>query len=273
MSETITLTCRGAVESPLEVDGLTPDRLAGLAEAEIASLGVRAGTRVARLGDFFTVRGGRSDRVRIEGTLDQVHGLGSGLASGELVIDGSAGDRVGAQMTGGTLHVLGRVGHDAGVAMAGGVLQVDGSAGDRLGGATPGAARGMTGGEIVVRGSAGAEAAMRARRGLVVVGGDAGDHAARAIIAGTLVVFGRTGADPGRGSKRGSIIAIGGIPVPATYAYACTFAPPVVCLLMTYLARRFGITAPLAVVHGRYRRYCGDAGQPGKGEILEWIGE
>jgi formylmethanofuran dehydrogenase subunit C len=157
--------------------------------------------------------------------------------------------------------------------MAGGTLRVAGGAGDRLGAAMPGASRGMTGGEIIVRGSAGAEAGARVRRGLIVVGGDAGALGARCMIAGTLVVLGRAGAGSGFGSKRGTLLAVGGIEVPATYAYACTYRPPFVRLTMTYLHRRHGFTIDERTVNGRYRRYCGDAGDPGKGEILEWVAE
>jgi hypothetical protein len=106
------------------------------------------------------------------------------------------------------------------------------------------------------------------RRGLVVVAGDTLEHAARAAFAGTLVVLGRTGAHPGRGNKRASIIAAGDIDVPSTYRYACTLQPPWVRLLMTYLRRQYGVSIDDRVLEGRYRRYCGDAGDPGKGEIL-----
>jgi formylmethanofuran dehydrogenase subunit C len=129
----------------------------------------------------------------------------------------------------------------------------------------------MTGGEIVVDGAAGADVAARARRGLVVVGGSTGPDTARSMIAGTVVVIGRTGPHPGRGSKRGSIVALDGIDVPSTYIYACTFEPPHVRLLLTYLRRTFALTVPESAVDGVYRRYCGDAGDPGKGEILELI--
>ena len=119
-----------------------------------------------------------------------------------------------------------------------------------------------------MRGSAGDEVAARARRGLVVVGGDAGEHAARAMIAGTLVVVGRTGAHAGRGNKRGSLVAIGGIDVPPTYRYACTYQPPHLRLTFTYLHRRYGFPVDGRILDGRFRRYCGDAGEIGKGEIL-----
>ena len=88
MSDVVTLSRRGTAEGPLEVEGVTADRIAGLGEREIASLPVRVGSRAAKLGDFFDVRGGRAARVRIDGDVAQVHGIGAGMAGGELVIDG-----------------------------------------------------------------------------------------------------------------------------------------------------------------------------------------
>jgi formylmethanofuran dehydrogenase subunit C len=271
VSGTVTLVLRAGLDHPIDVEGVTPDRMAGLANREIAGLAIWAGARAVQVGDFFDVVGERSARVRVEGTSRLVEGLGAGTAGGELLVAGDAGARVAAGMTAGRVEVRGSVGDDAGLAMAGGILRVVGNAGDRLAAAAPGASKGMTGGEIVVGGAAGAGAAARARRGLVVVAGDAGAEAGRAMIAGTLVVFGRTGPGPGRGSRRGSIVAIGGIDVPPTYRYACTFQPPHVRLLMTYLQRRYALAVDRRIVEGRYRRYCGDAGIPGKGELLEWI--
>jgi formylmethanofuran dehydrogenase subunit C len=273
VSEVVTLSLRAPLDQGVEVEGLTPDRLALLDERDIALLPVWVGSRAAQIGEFFRVTGGRSARVRIEGDLSRVDGIGAGTVSGEIVIEGSGGSRVAAGMTGGRIEVRGNVGQDAGLAMEGGALIVRGNAGDRLGAAVPGAAKGMTGGEIVVTGSAGREAAAHARRGLIVVVGDVGNEAGRAMIAGSLVVFGLTGEGPGRSSKRGSIVAAGGIDIPRSYRYACTYRPPHVRLTMTYLRRRYGLTIDERLVAGRYRRYCGDAGEPGKGEILEWIAE
>ena len=271
MRETVTLSLRAPVDVSLEVDGVTADRIAGLAEREIAALPVRLGARQAELGDFFSVRGERSDRVRVEGALAQVHGLAAGTTRGEMIIDGDAGCLVAAKMTGGSVDVRGNVADEAGAAMTGGTLRVAGNAGDRLGAAVPGSANGMMGGEIVIGGSSGADAAARARRGLVVIAGNAGRYAGRAMIAGTLIVLGRTGAEPGRASKRGTIVAVGGIEVPITYWHACTFQPPHVRLTITYLRRRYRLDIDDRVAGGVYRRYCGDAGDRGRGEILEWV--
>lgn len=246
----ITMTLRTRLDALLDLEGVAPDQCAALSGREIAALPVVSGGRLAALGDFFTVSGERSPHVRMVGDLSRANRVGAGMAGGTIVVEGDVGD-------------------EAGLAMSGGALRIDGSAGERLGAARPGASRGMTGGEIVVTGSAGRGAAARLRRGLIVVGGDVGDDPACDIIAGTLVVLGRTGSRPGLRSKRGSIVAAGPIEVPSTYRYACTFEPPFTRLLLTYLRRTYQLTIPDAVVHGRYHRHCGDAGVPGKGEILE----
>jgi len=253
VSDAVVLTVNAGLDAPLDLSGITPDRCANLSQSEIAALPVWVGGRRARLGDVCDVHGERALRLDVDGELENVHGLG-------------------ARMTGGLLHVHGHAGDDAGQAMSGGVLRVDGHAGERLGGPSPGASKGMTGGEIVVFGSAGASAAALARRGLVAVAGGVGAHAGRGMIAGTLLALGPLGELPGIGSKRGSIVAAGGVAVPASYRFACCYEPPHVRLLLTSLRRRFGFPCDPALLNGRFDRYCGDAGDPGKGEILVWTG-
>jgi formylmethanofuran dehydrogenase subunit C len=204
------------------------------------------------VGDLFDVHGGGASRLEVEGDLSLVDHVGAGMIGGEMVVRGHVGD-------------------GAGMAMSGGVLRVFGNAGHRLGGGLPGASKGMTGGEIVVDGNAGDDAGARMRRGLVVVAGSSGASAGRAMIAGTLAVFGTVGDHPAEGNKRGSLIAIRDIPVPSSYRFACTYEPPFVRLLMTYLERRYGLPLPAHARDGLYRRYCGDAAGPGKGEILALV--
>src|SRR5688500_15523460 len=129
MPDGIRLSLRGPLTDLIEIDGLTPDRAAGLSTAEIAALPGMVGSRRASVGDFFTVTGERSDRVQVEGDLRNVDGLGAGTAGGEMVIDGSVGRRVGAGMTGGWIDVRGDASDDAGIGMQGGALRVAGDAG------------------------------------------------------------------------------------------------------------------------------------------------
>lgn len=271
MSDAVVLTWRGGADGRVEIDGLTADRTAQLDEGGIARLLVRIGRSEARLGDLFDVRGGRSDRLRISGDLRTVDGLVAGTAGGETIVEGSVGDRLAAGMRGGWVDVRGDAGHAAGLAMSGGALRIVGTAGDRLGAGEPGASKGMTGGEIIVNGDAGGEAAARLRRGLVVVTGSVGSDPGRAMIAGTLAVFGAVASPAARGSKRGSLIALDRIEIPETYRYACTYQPPYMRLLLTYLRRRYGIGVEDEALNGRYRRYCGDLGTVGKGEILHLV--
>lgn len=271
MSERVVLTLRAPLDHSIEADGLVPDRLGLLDESEIAALPVRAGRERRVLGDYFHVSGGRSATCTVVGDVRRLSGLGTGMAGGALVIEGDAGERLAAGMSGGRVEVTGSVGDDAGVAMSGGSLHVRGSAGDRLAANFPGASRGMTGGEVVVEGSAGADVGARMRRGLVFIGGSVGVHSARSIIAGTVIVIGNVGAEPAFASKRGTLVAAGEIVVPVTYRYACTYEPPHVRLALTYLARRHDLAIDPRLVRGPYRRFCGDAGTVGKGEILEWV--
>jgi formylmethanofuran dehydrogenase subunit C len=236
---TFVLTLRGGITERIDASAIATDRACWV------------GRRRVPLAELFEVKGEPGPDVRIVGDLRRVDGLGAGMSAGTLTIEGDVGD-------------------GAGVAMSGGLLRILGSAGDRLGAPLPGASRGMTGGEIIVDGNVGAKAATRVRRGLVVVGGDAGPGAAHAMIAGTILVAGQLGAGAGLWSKRGSVIALGPVEIPATYAYACTYRPPFVPVLLRYLqrVRAFAIDARFAT--GLYKRWTGDIADVGKGEILEW---
>jgi formylmethanofuran dehydrogenase subunit C len=190
--------------------------------------------------------------VRLEGDLERVEGIGTGMTGGEIAVEGN-------------------VGRDVGLQMAGGRIDIRGNAGDNAGGAQPGAARGMTGGELVIRGAAGDDVGARMRRGLVVVTGEAGRGAARGLIAGTVVLCGGAGRGAGRFVKRGSLVALRALERPATFRYACTYRPPHVLLLFRYLRARYGLEIADHYVTGRYERYAGDMAELGKGEILQWV--
>jgi formylmethanofuran dehydrogenase subunit C len=206
------------------------------------------------LGDLFDLSGTPSGLIRFEGDLRRA-------------------DRIGAALSEGTVEVRSGVGHEAGIGMSGGVLEVQGNAGDRVAGAEPDARRGMTGGELLVRGSVGAEPGVRMRRGLVVVAGSVAARAGPGMIAGTVLVFGDAGPSPGIGSKRGSVIALGRIEIPATYRYACTYQPDHLRLTLLRLRDRYRLKVLKRHLTGFYRRYSGDLGDLGRGEILAWTAE
>jgi formylmethanofuran dehydrogenase subunit C len=269
MSDRITLSLRAPLAHPISASAIAPDRFAALSSQEIAALELWDGRNAVALGDVFTVSGERAMSVVLEGELAQLHEVGTMMAAGSLEIKSSIGNTLGARMSGGTITVQGSAGNDAGSAMGGGSIAIDGNAGDRVGGALPGASKGMTGGDIVVRGSAGREAGARMRRGTLYCG-SVGDNAGIGMIAGNLIVAGAIGSSVGNGNKRGSIVALEGVHVPPTYAYACTYRPPHIPLMLLSLRARFGIVVDDAHLHGLYKRYSGDLAEIGKGEILEW---
>ena len=207
-----------------------------------------------QLGDLFEVQGEPNGRISLTGNLEHADRLGAGLSEGEVVVDGN-------------------VGREAGLAMAGGTLDISGNAGSRAGAAQLGFRRGMTGGELIVRGSTGVEGGAAMRRGLLVIVGAAGSQTGLGMIAGSVVVFGPAGPDTGLWSKRGSVIALGRISPPATYAYACTFQPVYLRLLLNRLRTSYGLPVRRRHLNGFYRRYSGDMAESGKGEILEWTAE
>jgi formylmethanofuran dehydrogenase subunit C len=269
MSDRITLTLRAPLEHPLEADAIAADRFAALGTHEISALRLWDGRNSIALGDVFSVKGERSQSVALEGDLAMLHGVGSLMSSGTLEITGSIGNSVGARMRGGAIRVQGSAGNDAGSAMAGGSLVIAGSAGDRVGGALPGASKGMTGGDIIVHGGVGREAGARMRRGILYCAA-ASAGVGLGMIAGNIIVAGAIGDEVGAGNKRGTIVALGGVRVPPTYAYACTYRPPHLSLMLLFLRARYALSVNDAHLHGLYRRYSGDLAEIGKGELLEW---
>ena len=270
MSDHVTLTLRAPLTDPIEAECIAADRFAMLGETQIAKLRIWTGREQRALGEVFRVDGSRASRVRVVGDVRRVAAIGSEMTGGELIIDGDVGARTGLGLAGGIIEVRGTAGDDVGVRMAGGAIHIRGSAGDRVGAASAGASRGMTGGEIVVDGSVGVNAGARMRRGLLFVGGHAGDRTARAIIAGTVIVLGNTGDEPATASKRGSLIVGGEVRIPATYRYACTYHAPHVRLALLHVGRRYGVAIESRLLERPCKRFCGDAGTVGRGEIL-WL--
>jgi formylmethanofuran dehydrogenase subunit C len=203
------------------------------------------------LGDLFHIEGQPAGRIQFIGELDLADRLGAGLQDGEVLVKGN-------------------VGREAGLAMAGGILDVDGDAGPRAGAAPLGYKRGMTGGELIVRGSAGAEAGALMRRGLLVIGRSAGSQTGLGMIAGSVIILGAAGPDTGLWSKRGSVVVLGEIVPPETYAYACTYQPIHLRMMLERLRKKYHLRIQRKHFTGLYHRYSGDLAELGKGEILAW---
>lgn len=265
----LTLRIRHRDPVPVEAECLCPDRLASMTLADIERLRVWAGNRQSPLAEHFEVSGFGGDcRVRIEGDCSGIKMLGSGMASGSMVIAGNAGMHTGARMAGGELIVEGDAGDWAGAEMRGGLLRVRGSAGNLLGAAYRGSAHGMKGGMILVDGNAGNEAGASMRRGIIAIAGDVGDYCGVNAAAGTILTGGALGHRCGAGMRRATIIALGPAPtLLPTYRNSGVVTPAFLKLLGKHL-QGHGFH-PAALLQTRaFVRSCGDMVSLGKGEIL-----
>jgi formylmethanofuran dehydrogenase subunit C len=265
----IRLTLKASPPFRLSLDGITPDRIAGLAASELERRPLAQGNRRGVLGDWFRVEaeGDAADRLVIVAGDDRLDDVGAGMAGGELVVEGDVGAGAGTAMTGGVLRIAGSVGHGAAMAMRGGELLIAGDAGDRLGGALPGERTGMSEGIVILGGSAGCGVGDRMRRGLIVVAGAVGPFCAARMLAGTIIVGGAIGEQPGVAMRRGSMVALAGTAQPAPGFADCGVTDLTILRLIGRFLVGRGLTT-LADRIGPLRRRVGDLAQSGKGEIL-----
>lgn len=264
---TLDLTLHTAPAVPIEAEVITPSRLAGLSLLETAKLTVVHGNQSAELGEFFRVDGAAGGEIHLSGDLARVKLVGAGMTEGRIVVHGTAGMHLGAGMAGGEIVVEGNAGDWVGAEMTGGRIIVRGDAGHMVGAPYRGSRTGMQGGEILIFGNAGNEAGSGMRRGLLAIAGDSGDFTGVNMLAGTIAVLGRLGWRPGAGMRRGTIVSMHPAQMLPTFAYACTFRPVILRLYLPYL-RGLGLPITEAQVQGSYQRWCGDAVELNRGEIL-----
>ena len=255
---------------PLEVEGITPERLAPLSQTEIERLEIYHGNRTVPLCEFFTVSGDASDgQVHWQGDLSGVHWIGAKMSSGTVHVEGNAGRHVGSEMSGGEIHVSGDAGDWVGGEMHGGLIHVHGRAGHLIGAAYRGSRRGMTGGTILIDGDVGNEIGHTMRRGLLAVGGSAGDLVGFNMLAGTILVLGSAGIRHGAGMHRGTIglFSTERPDMLPSFRYACRYQPQVLALLWRQLSK-LGFAVPDELLTRDLDLYNGDLIEGGRGEML-----
>jgi formylmethanofuran dehydrogenase subunit C len=263
------LTLRAPSPIPLELDGITPDRIHGLTAEEVARLPVQHGNRSRPLGEFFDVtpasQSVRAD-LHIAGDTRSVKGIGAGMMRGAIYVEGGAGMHAGSRMTGGSLTIDGDAGDWLGAEMSGGQIEVRGQAGNQVGAAYRGSRRGMSGGTIVLRAGAGDELGLLMRRGLIAVCGPCGEFAGASMIAGTIVALGGAGGRLGAGMKRGTLVTRFAPELPESFCHACDYFPSFLPLLLGRL-RELRVDASFAASQP-VRCYRGDLLTGGRGEVL-----
>ncbi len=267
---TLHLRYQTASKVPVEVEGITPDRVRELNLDEIRALPIFHGNRKVTLGEFFDISGDPTDgEMHWEGDLSGVHWIGAKMAAGKMVITGNAGRHVGSEMSAGEIQVHGDASDWVGGEMKGGFIHVRGRAGHLIGAAYRGSARGRTGGTILIDGDVGNEVGHTMRRGMLAVGGNVGDLVGFNMLAGSIFVFGTAGIRHGAGMRRGTIGFFGN-ESPAmlpTFKHACRSQPDVMPLLFRQL-RQQGFHVPDELFRSSFDLFNGDLIEGGRGEIL-----
>jgi formylmethanofuran dehydrogenase subunit C len=261
-----TLRLREPPTLPLDLAPLSPERVRGASEAEIAAIALRYGNRTVPAGELFEIRPGSTeeDVLVLEGTNRSCDRIGAGLAGGTLRVVGDAGVELGLGMRGGRIEVEGSVGALAAAEASGGFVRVRGDAGERLAGALPGSG-GASGVTVLVEGRCGPMAAEAMRRGLVIVLGGCGELAGFALRGGTLIVRGACGPRPGAAMRRGSLLLDGSADPGPTFADAGVHELLWLAVLDRHLVE---LGLPDLLPSRRVRRLVGDLADLGKGEVL-----
>ena len=267
----------------ISLKSITPERLIGLSETEIAKLPIRVGKEFCDLAEIFTIRhkaeNAAQPKMQIITQGLMLDHIGADLTAGEIEIDGTAGAYVGAGMSGGTITLHGQADYGAGMAMSGGQITLYGNAATQLASAKPGALAGMAGGVIIVHGDALGDVAMGMKRGLVVVKGRVLGMTGATMIGGTIMVMGSLAGNIGVAMRKGSILALGGFADAKGNAQALPYVPSFAdCLshdlgimrLWQREAASLGLhdIADKLTAPRKFHRLMGDRAQNGIGEIL-----
>ncbi|HWL09743.1 MAG TPA: formylmethanofuran dehydrogenase subunit C [Planctomicrobium sp.] len=273
----LTLRLKTELILPVDADGLLPERLGVLTSNEIARLPLPQGNRSIPCEELFEVDGTAAEdgELQIHGDCRKLKGIGAGMSTGRILVEGSAGMHLGRRMRGGEIVVTGDASDWTGAEMRSGQIRVQGSVGHHAGGAYPGSKKGMTGGRLFVHGQAGTFVGNRMRRGWIVVLRSAEDAAGAGMVAGTICLLGgchpeAAGSSLGVGMKRGTILVGDNVVssrLPRTFSFAATARPVFLNLLMKEL-HEAGFTVPAEWRSAPFDCYRGDSLERGLGELF-----
>lgn len=204
---------------PVEVDNITPDKIAGSTLNEVSRMMLWVGNRQLRLDEVFQVEGdvdSKPQEVKIlfRGYTSRLRRVGEKMSSGEIEVLGDVGPYAGRKMRGGKLVIKGLAGPCLGSKMYDGVIEVFGSAEDRVGGAYRGElpAKGMKGGMILIHGNAGAEVGLGMKGGTIIIDGSCDIMPGLYMKGGTILVKGDCAGKAGAGMTGGRVIIVGRTP-------------------------------------------------------------
>ena len=270
-AQALTFTLRDRPAQSVDVSPLIPDRLQGKSADDIAAIELTSGNRKLRIGELFSIEGADAANIAIRNSCSKLNRIGLGMSGGSITVQGDAGAYLGMGMKNGRIVVSGSAGAWAASGMANGQIDIRGDAGDFLGAAIQGDKQGMQGGTVIVHGNAGDRAGDHLRRGMLLIRGNAGVYCASRMLAGTIVVGGQAGAGAGFGMKRGTLILSRPASLPATFNDCGIHNLSFLNLLHRHFRSSGGEVAQFARDGYRVRRFMGDLGNGGSGEILLYV--
>lgn len=264
----LTFTLKKALPTSIDFSEITPDKLKDKALEHIRDQLLSNGKEKIKISDVFEVDGDDVENIVIQGDCVSARHVGSEMSFGTLTIQGNVGDYAGMRMQGGTLIVKGHAGNFTGSAMKDGVIHIQDDTGDFLGAPIPGDSFGISGGLVIVDGNAGDRAGDKMRRGVMLIKGNVGDYCGSRMIAGTIAIVGNAGEGIGFSMQRGTILLKQLPTLLATFNDCGTHHLAFLGLLQNYLAST-GFAVSQFINQGtRVKRFVGDRGNGGLGEIL-----
>ncbi|MBS7623899.1 formylmethanofuran dehydrogenase subunit C [Candidatus Bathyarchaeota archaeon] len=215
----LVLELKRPLKSPVHLDVLSTDRLAGIGAREVADLDVWEGNRKVKIRTLFNIRGEADTDLQVAtltvvGNLSATRRIGYKMTAGNLYIRGEGGMYIGESMRGGRIVVEGNAGSWLGSGMKSGMIEVRGNAGDFIGAASRGSRKGMDGGSILVRGSGGSNVGSFMRSGTIRILGDAEMFLGVHMQGGTIHVEGNCTGRAGAHMTGGKIVVSGYLPNP-----------------------------------------------------------
>jgi formylmethanofuran dehydrogenase subunit C len=186
----ITLIPKRKFDVPVQAACISPDVFKGKTIEEIANLPVTEGNRALTLGDLFEIQQDNAETpaITINGDAGKVKRIGTGMKTGEIVINGDVGMHTGEKMHGGKITVNGNIGGWSGNDMKAGFIEVHGDAGDYLASPYRGSSTGMKGGVITVDGKVGTDVGCYLHGGIIKIKGEAGRFLGYHMSAGAIYV-------------------------------------------------------------------------------------
>jgi formylmethanofuran dehydrogenase subunit C len=207
----IVLTPLRQFRFPVMAECINPDMFQGKSVDEIASLSVWEGNKQKKLGELFKIEENSAETpsITINGNVEEVRRIGSGMKSGEIVVNGNVGMHLGEKMAGGKITVQGDAAGWAGSDMKNGLIEIMGNAGPYLASPYRGSSVGMRGGKIIVHGNVGTDVAVFLKGGTIKILGDAGPFLGFRMCDGVVHIEKNCGPRVGACMTGGKIVVSG----------------------------------------------------------------